>query len=78
MTISVVLETDDPVTPYTYGPPPVELTFTCQRYRSSVLGGSIDAVVEVTGPEHVLWAALEWLRRPVTLRNGAGQPGWGG
>lgn len=78
MSIHVELATDDPVTPYTYGPPPAELTFTCTRYRSSVLGGPIDAVVEVTGPEHVLWTALEWLRRPVTLRNGAGQRVWWG
>lgn len=71
--IQVVLETDN-----YFAPPPPELTFVCRRYRSSVFGGPTSAEIAVSGPEHALWATLEWLRRPVKLRNGAGVVVWSG
>lgn len=76
--IHVSLAPDDPTTSYTYGPPLPELRLQCRRYRWSVFGGPVSAEVRVSGPEHALWTTLEWLRRPITLRNGAGQPVWWG
>jgi len=38
----------------------------------------VSAEISASGPEHVLWSTLEWLRRPVKLRNGAGVVVWSG
>lgn len=61
-----------------YGPTPAALRLAPLAYRSSVHGGPAWAEVAVTGPEEALWSTLDWLRRPLTIRDPNGVAVWWG
>jgi hypothetical protein len=61
-----------------YGPAPSALRLAPLAYRSSVQGGPVWAEVSVHGPEDALWSALDWLRRPLEIRDPSGAAVWWG
>lgn len=61
-----------------YGPAPSALRLAPLAYRSSVQGGPVWAEVAVHGPEEALWSALDWLRRPLEIRDPSGAAVWWG
>lgn len=69
---SVVLD------PTGYVPVPAALRLTPIAYRSSVQGGPVWAEVTVNGAEDALWSVLDWLRRPIEIRDPAGVKVWWG
>jgi hypothetical protein len=62
----------------TYGAAPPELTLRVRKHKAIARWGYHSAQIDVTGPEHAVWAVLEWLRRPVVLVNDSGAQVWAG
>ncbi|GIV73532.1 hypothetical protein [Caldilinea sp.] len=57
---------------------PANLHFLPRRYSWTAVGGPEQAEVAVAGPPMALWNLLGWLRYPVVVHNGLGEPVWWG
>jgi hypothetical protein len=75
---AVKLLADDPFTTYQWGIVTPLLQLDHVYHRSSVRGGPLSAEVSASGPENALWETLNWLRRPIEIRNEHGQLVWWG
>jgi len=75
----VELAADDPFSSVAWGAVSPLLSLDHQYHRSSAArGGPLTAEIAVAGPENALWETLNWLRRPVEIRNEHGQRVWWG
>lgn len=63
---------------WSWGPVPSELALEPTYTRATVRGGPDMAEIEVRGPALALEEALDWLRRPVFVRNAKGMNVWWG
>ena len=61
-----------------WGPVPSELVLEPTYSRADVRGGPSMAEIEVSGPTSALLETLDWLRRPVFVRNDQGMDAWWG
>lgn len=61
-----------------WGPTPAELALAPAYTRADIRGGPAVAEIEVSGPALALEEALDWLRRPVSVRNDQGMEVWWG
>lgn len=61
-----------------WGPVPSELALEPTFTRANVRGGPVMAEIEVRGPALALEETLDWLRRPVFVRNANGMNVWWG
>lgn len=61
-----------------WGPVPSELALEPTITRADVRGGPLLAEIEVRGPAAALEETLDWLRRPVFVRNANGMDVWWG
>ena len=61
-----------------WGPTPAELALAPTYTRADIRGGPAMAEIEVSGPAAALEETLDWLRRPVSVRNDQGMEVWWG